>query len=94
MTFTNSLRDELRYRLPVGLVVPAQGSVTLWADGATAAGPTHLPFKLAADGGEIGLFDGVRRSGGVDVLYHPALRSDAAYARVTPASEEWGWQAR
>ncbi len=57
-----SITDDLgvpdKHRFPVGLVVPAEGYLLLWADDDEEdEGDTHLGFKLAREGEEIGLFD-------------------------------------
>ena len=47
--------DAFKKRLPAGLVVPAKGTLLLWADSDPEQGPAHLPFKLKAEGETISL---------------------------------------
>lgn len=89
--FTDNLRDEFRYYLPQGLSVPAHGKLILWADGEPAEGPTHLPFRLAAQGGEFGLLTG-EMAGVVDLVFYGPLRAGQTYARSPDGAEEWSWR--
>jgi hypothetical protein len=66
--------------LAAGTSIAAKGVLVFWADGATSAGPSHLPFKLSKEDEEIVLFD---PSGGqLDVFAWTAAQSDLSYARV------------
>lgn len=93
---TNDLRATTRYPLPALAVEPGQ-SLRLHADGNTAAGPTHLPFTLSRQGGEVGLFNGNRLSdtgqarvySPEDVIYYGPLPSGTVYGRKTPDSEDF-----
>lgn len=69
LVVTNDLREPMKHRLPALRLPPGQ-SLRLIADGNTAAGPEHLPFTLSRSGGEVGLFDGTRVYGPLDVVYH------------------------
>jgi spore coat protein H len=93
---TNDLRATTRHRLPAFSLLPGQ-KLRLMASGNTANGPTHLPFTLSRQGGEVGLFDGNRLSdtgrprvyGPEDVVYFGPLPYGAVYGRKTPASEDF-----
>ncbi len=93
---TNDLRATTRFVLPTLSLAPGQG-VRFIADGNTAAGAMHLPFTLSREGGEVGLFDGKRRSeagkplmyGPEDAVYYGPLPSGMEYGRKTPQSEDF-----
>ena len=70
-----------------GLSIDAGGWLLLVADGDTDEGETHLGFKLAADGEEIGLYspDG----GVVDELEYGPQQTDHAAARQLDGGSEW-----
>jgi len=57
MYLTDNLFLPTKFALPLGLVVPAGGHLLFWADLEPLQGPTHLGFRLAAAGEEIGLYD-------------------------------------
>ena len=92
MTITDLLSSQFKHRLPQGLVVPAHGTLRLIADGNSRAGPAHLPFKLQTRGGELGLFDGQRMTGVVDLTFHAPLAPGQAYGRLPDGAESWGWR--
>jgi spore coat protein H len=93
---TNDLRSLTRHRLPAFSLAPGQG-LRLMATGNTAAGPTHLPFTLSREGGEVGLFDGKRLSAAgkvrvyapEDAVYYGPLPRGTVYGRKTPTSEDF-----
>ncbi|MDY7232374.1 CotH kinase family protein [Hyalangium rubrum] len=93
---TNDLRATTRYALPALTLEPGQ-TLRLQADGNTAAGPTHLPFTLSRQGGEVGLFNGnlvsstgkPRLHSPEDVVYYGPLAYGTVYGRKTPASEDF-----
>jgi spore coat protein H len=88
---TDVVRDEFRYRLPEGLVVPAQGKLLLWADGQPSQGPNHLPFRLSADGGELALLGGEAMAQVLDMIFYAPLRQGRRYGRTPDGAETWGW---
>jgi hypothetical protein len=73
--------------IPAGLMLPAGGFVVLWADGGAAPGPTHLGFKLAKDGGVIGLF---APDGRGSLVSYGAIEADFSAARVPDCCEGEG----
>lgn len=91
LTFTDALRSPFKHRLPQGLVVPPRGVLRLYADGQVSAGPTHLPFKLRTQGGELGLYNGKNRSGVVDLTFYAPLAPGKAYGRIPDGAEDWNW---
>ncbi|MFN7131263.1 MAG: CotH kinase family protein [Myxococcales bacterium] len=89
MVLTNVLRQQFKYRLPSGLVVPPKGTLVLWADGQTGQGRAHLPFTLDATGGELGLFDGRSMTGVLDLTFYAPMSNGQVYARSPDGSETW-----
>ena len=85
---TNDLRATARHRLAAGTLGPGE-AVRLLASGDTSRGPLHLPFALSSDGGEVGVFNGGRRSEatGRPVLHGP---EDAVWYGPLPAGTVYG----
>lgn len=85
---TNDLRAPERHRLPPGTLAPGE-AVRLMTSGDTTRGPLHLPFTLSRNGGEVGVFDGERRSEatGKPQLYGP---EDAVWYGPLPAGTVYG----
>lgn len=54
---TDTLSDPTKFRIPDGVIIPSGGHLIFWADDVPAQGPTHMPYKLSADGEQIGLFE-------------------------------------
>lgn len=79
--------DPWRATLAEGLVVPAGGHLLLLADGDTALGDEHLPFKLDNDGEALTLTapDGT----GVDALTYGTLPPDLSLARAPDGASAW-----
>ena len=89
--FTDDLRDEFKYHLPLGLRIPAKGKLVLWADGEPEEGPNHLPFTVNTAGGEFGLYTG-EMAGVIDLTFHAPLQPGQVYARQPDGAETWGWR--
>jgi spore coat protein H len=93
---TSDLRNVSRHRLPA-FTLAAGERLRLIADGNTAAGPTHLSFTLSRQGGEVGLFNGNRKSdtgqtrvyAPEDIVYFGPLPRGTVYGRKTPQSEDF-----
>lgn len=77
LAITGDLRQRLATPLPAGTVVPPHGTL-------------RLPFPVAAEGGEVGIFD-VATQLPVDAVYYgpPGGRT---YARTPDGAETWGWR--
>ena len=58
----------------------------LWADDQPEQGPTHLPFRVSAEGEGLTLRRGDLV---VDEVYVPSLRRDRTWGRVTDGSGDW-----
>lgn len=69
------------------LVVPAGGWLLLWADGDSARGPTHLNFKLDADGEALGLY--APGGNALDELSYDPQSTDWSAARMPDGSGDW-----
>lgn len=89
---TDELRNEFKYRLPAGTVVPARGKLVLWADGQPEQGANHLPFTITEAGGEVGLFTGRGMAQIHDLLFYSPLEKGAVYARKGDGAEVWHWR--
>lgn len=89
---TDELREEFKYRLPAGTVVPARGTLVLWADGQPEQGVNHLPFTLSPEGGELGLMTGEGMAQIHDLHFYAPMKPGQVYARTRPDAETWGWR--
>ncbi len=81
---TDNLTNPFSYRIPGGYAIPPKGYLLVWADGEpgqnnAARADLHAGFKLAKDGGQIGLFgeDGTLMD---SVVFGPQT-SDASQGR-------------
>ncbi len=73
--------------LAAGVRLPAGGYLLLWLDGATDRGPTHLPLRLAAEGGSLGL---ARPDGSfISRLVYGPQETDFSAAREPDGSAGW-----
>lgn len=86
-----SVSDDLdepdKHAFEDGLVVPAGGFLTLWADKDTEDGPLHVDFNLSADGEDIGLYDA--DGDPADIVTFGAMAEDLSVARVPDGSDNW-----
>ncbi|MCP4541279.1 MAG: hypothetical protein GY832_29455 [Chloroflexi bacterium] len=57
MYLTDDLNDPDKFQIAAGVVVPADGFITFFADGDPEQGPLHTNFRLDRAGGQIGIFD-------------------------------------
>lgn len=82
-TLTDDLARPGRAVIPPGFVLPAFGTLLVWADGQpeqTRPGATlHVPFQLARAGSEIAVFDTFGRA--VDVVRYGPQATDVAEGR-------------
>ena len=84
---TDNFAVPVKAVLAPGLVVKAGGYLLLWLDGAVDRGPTHVPLKLAAEGGTLGL---ARPDGSfISRLVYGAQETDFSAAREPDASDFW-----
>ena len=64
-------------RVPIGTEIPAGGFLVFLADDSDEAG--HLPFRLSAEGGSIGLYD---PDGNGQVIHYGRVEDDFSVART------------
>ena len=77
---TDDLEDGEEGGSPLdGLVIDPDGFLLLYADGVPEAGPQHLGFGMAADGGEVAL---VAPDGQAQVVLYGAVEGDFSIARM------------
>jgi hypothetical protein len=81
--------DPLRYALPDGVVVPAHGYLLLWADGQTAQGAAHLPFKLKA--AAEGLYFSNPDGNLIDGLDYASAPADQSMSRYPDGTGDFVW---
>jgi hypothetical protein len=85
---TDDVGVPTRWTFPSGTIIPAGGTLIVWADGQTAQGPLHANFSLSAGGETVALFD---PAGAVLVDGHqfgPQL-GDVAQGRMATGDPTW-----
>lgn len=91
---SDTLNTTLFHRIPSWdpgkTTIPAGGYLILWADGQSAQGVTHLPFKLDKDGEEVYL---AKLTGGqysiIDEIAFPKAKNDVTYGRIPNGTGIW-----
>ncbi|GAB2565633.1 CotH kinase family protein [Spirosoma areae] len=90
---TDDLNNPTKYQLPTGstqTTLAANGFLILWASDFVSRGPTHLPFKLAADGEQIGIYRPISNTFVVvDSLSFGAQRTDISRGRQPNGAATW-----
>lgn len=86
-SITDDLSDPAKHIFAAGVTVPGGGYLLLWADDDEQDGPNHLPFKLAAEGEQLGLFapDGTA----MDQVEFGEIGTDISVARTPDGSADW-----
>ena len=93
MTLTDDLLDPAKWAAPAGVVVPAGGSVILWADEDGGQGPRHMNFKLSAQGEALALFGSPAMGGGrLDAVLFGPQAVDVSHAREIDGVGPWAVQ--
>ncbi len=81
---TDDPNDPTKFEIPAGVTIPARGYLLFWADEDSSQGPTHVNFRLSANGEFIGLHGPEELSGlTFDSTLIPPLRPDHSFARTT-----------
>jgi hypothetical protein len=58
LSLSDNKDEPLKYVIPNGVIVPANGRIVFLADDDSGQGPTHLNFGLKAEGEYVGLYGG------------------------------------
>ncbi|MCK6529240.1 lamin tail domain-containing protein [Myxococcota bacterium] len=87
---SDDLDEPTKWAFPDGTVLAPGGFLLVWADDDTGDGPLHAPYKLDADGEEIGLF-GRAEDGApaIDTLVFEPQATDVSMARMPDGSGTW-----
>ncbi|MCF7808687.1 MAG: CotH kinase family protein [Candidatus Marinimicrobia bacterium] len=82
---TDDLSEPLKWNIPDGTSIPANGYLLIWADDQNSG--LHTNFKLSADGEQLGLFasDGTP----IDTLSYPPQTANHSYGRIPDGSSSW-----
>ncbi len=84
---SDNSNDPRKWPIPSVVIAPGD-HLEIWCDDDTEHGLMHAPFKLSADGEEIGIYDlDLRGNGVIDRVVFPRLGSDVAYGRSPDGSE-------
>ena len=90
MYLTDDLANPTRWRIPVGVSVPAGGYLIFWADNDEEQGNTHTGFRLNKENGEIGLFDtNTKRNMTIDTVTYGAQTTDLSCGRIKDGEDPW-----
>jgi len=85
---TDDLTDRMKWEIPMGVSIPANGYLVIWADNQPEQGATHANFKLSGGGESVGLFDRVdNQLAEIDVVSYTAQTSDVAEGRSPDGSD-------
>jgi hypothetical protein len=68
------------------VTLPPRGRLLVWADGETAEGPDHAPFRLAKEGESLIL---ARRDGLYDQVTFPPQTADESHGRRLDGEDAW-----
>lgn len=82
---TDNFSNPAKWKLP-GITLPPGGFILIWADGTTASGSVHAPFKLAKEGEEIGIYSADLLV--IDTLSFGLQPEDVSMGRRTDGSDE------
>ena len=80
-----------RWPLPAGTLIPAKGTLVIWADDEAAAG-LHANFKLSASGETLYLV--TPQKAFADMVIFTDAQSDFSYARTPNGVGAWNWTDR
>lgn len=86
LLLTDDFSQPDQFTLP-DTVLAAGGFLIVWADGDTADGPLHAPFKLGASGEQLGLFSAALTS--IDSLTFGEQATDISYGRTADGGPVW-----
>jgi spore coat protein CotH len=86
MYLTNDLADPTKFQIADGIVVPAGGFITFFADGDPEQGPLHTNFRLDRTGGQIGMFSG---AGQIDVFTFGSQAPNLSRGRHPDGVDDW-----
>jgi spore coat protein CotH len=86
MYLTDDLVDPTRFRIANGLVIPAGGFVTFFADGEPWQGPRHTNFRLNESGGQIGIFG---KNQQIDTYTYGPQTVDVSEGRYPDGVDNW-----
>ena len=88
---TDDLANPTRFRIPDGLIIPANGFTVFYADNDPEQGSTHTNFRLSRNGESIGLFDveatDYRR---IDAYTFGRQGADVSARRFPNGGDHWG----
>jgi parallel beta-helix repeat protein len=84
---TDNISDTVKWMIPAGTLIAANGYLLIWADGMNTN--LHTIFKLGSIGEEVGLYDSDQNL--LDSLIYPAQQTDISYGRTTDGDATWSW---
>ncbi len=80
-----------QYRIPDGVVAPAEGYVIFIADGEFSQGPLHTNFRLDKTGESVALFDRDGQGNQVlDIYTYEVQQPDQSFGRFWNQTDSWG----
>ncbi len=86
-SLTDDLQECNKHVLAAGVTIEANGHLVLWADGDEEEGATHLSFKLAKQGEQLGLCDPSGTP--LTKLEYGVQVTDWSAARIPDGSSTW-----
>lgn len=88
---TDDLGDPRKFRIPIGLSIPAGGFALFYADNDPGQGPSHTNFRLNRNGESVGLFDSDANDNvPLDAVTFDSQIADVSQRRYPDGGETWG----
>jgi hypothetical protein len=88
---TDDLGDPRKFRIPIGLSIPAGGFALFYADNDPGQGPFHTNFGLNRTGESIGLFDSdANNNVPLDAVTFGSQIADVSLRRYPDGGATWG----
>ncbi len=84
---TDNLSDTTKWMIPATTIIPANGFLVFWADGADTG--LHTVFNLSSLGEELGLYDAGLNL--IDGFIYAAQETDISYGRGLDGAAYWLW---
>jgi hypothetical protein len=87
---TDDLSDPRKFRIPIGLSIPAGGFALFYADDDLGQGHFHTNFRLNRNGESIGLFDSdANNNVPLDAVTFDSQIADVSLRRYPDGGETW-----
>jgi len=87
---TDSKSDLVKWKIPAGTIIPANGYLIIWADNDTIQAGLHSNFKLSSQGEKLLFINPGKLI--IDEVDYPAQTFELSYSRNPNGSGSFIWQ--